>query len=102
MTILELLGTRIIGPFCGVSLYVWSSLIAVTLVALVLGYYCGRYPADRCPAFRLPLALPLVALATTALPYIRPCGGRPGDIVSVLWSVLIRRCYCCDGCSSNA
>ena len=29
--ILELLGTRIIGPFYGVSLYVWSSLIAVTL-----------------------------------------------------------------------
>jgi hypothetical protein len=31
--ILELLGTRIIGPFYGVSLYVWSSLIAVTLIA---------------------------------------------------------------------
>ena len=26
---LELLGTRIIGPFYGVSLYVWSSLISV-------------------------------------------------------------------------
>ncbi len=36
--ILELLGTRIIGPFYGVSLYVWSSLIAVTLIALALGY----------------------------------------------------------------
>jgi hypothetical protein len=34
--ILELLGTRIIGPFYGVSLYVWSSLIAVTLIALAL------------------------------------------------------------------
>ena len=31
---LELLGTRIIGPFYGVSLYVWSSLISVVLIAL--------------------------------------------------------------------
>ena len=34
---LELLGTRIIGPFYGVSLYVWSSLISVALIALSLG-----------------------------------------------------------------
>jgi predicted membrane-bound spermidine synthase len=34
--ILELLGTRIIGQLYGVSLYVWSSLIAVTLIALAL------------------------------------------------------------------
>ena len=38
---LELLGTRIIGPFYGVSLYVWSSLISVALIALSLGYYLG-------------------------------------------------------------
>ena len=31
---IEVLGTRIIGPFYGVSLFVWSSLISVTLIAL--------------------------------------------------------------------
>ena len=51
--ILELLGTRIIGPFYGVSLYVWSSLIAVTLIALALGYCLGGYLADRAPRVRL-------------------------------------------------
>ncbi len=44
---LELLGTRIIGPFYGVSLYVWSSLISVALIALSLGYYLGGVVADR-------------------------------------------------------
>ena len=32
---LELLGTRLLGPFYGVSLFLWSALISVTLAALV-------------------------------------------------------------------
>jgi hypothetical protein len=32
--VIELLGTRIIAPFYGVSLYVWSSLISVELIRL--------------------------------------------------------------------
>ncbi len=50
---LELLGTRVIGPFYGVSLYVWSALIAVTLIALALGYFLGGYMADRWHGIRL-------------------------------------------------
>ena len=44
---LEILGTRLIGPFYGVSLYVWSSLISVTLVSLAVGYFLGGRLADR-------------------------------------------------------
>lgn len=47
--ILELLGTRIIGPYYGVSLYVWSSLITVTLISLAFGYWLGGFVADRKP-----------------------------------------------------
>ena len=43
---LEILGTRIIGPHYGVSLYVWSALIAVTLISLAAGYYFGGWLAD--------------------------------------------------------
>jgi predicted membrane-bound spermidine synthase len=32
--VIELLGTRLIAPFYGTSLYVWSSLISVTMIAL--------------------------------------------------------------------
>ncbi len=44
---LEILGTRILGPFYGVSLFLWSALITVTLAALSLGYAVGGYWADR-------------------------------------------------------
>ena len=35
---IEILGTRILGPFYGVSLFLWSALITVTLLALSVGY----------------------------------------------------------------
>ena len=47
--ILELLGTRIIAPFYGSSIFVWSSLISVTLVFLAAGYFAGGKVADRRP-----------------------------------------------------
>ncbi len=43
---LEILGTRVLGPFYGVSLFLWSALIAITLAALSLGYALGGRWAD--------------------------------------------------------
>jgi spermidine synthase len=68
--ILELLGTRIIGPFYGVSLYVWSSLIAVTLIALALGYFLGGYLSDRLPGIRLSHVILFSALGTMLIPFL--------------------------------
>ncbi len=45
--VIEVLGSRVIGPFFGVSLFVWTSLITVTLIALALGYAVGGILADR-------------------------------------------------------
>jgi len=39
--VIEVLGSRVIGPFFGVSLFVWTSLITVTMVALACGYWAG-------------------------------------------------------------
>ena len=90
--ILELLGTRIIGPFYGVSLYVWSSLIAVTLIALAVGYFLGGILADRYPAVRLAHVILVSALTTVAIPFVNgpilrltdPLGLRAGAFVSAL------------------
>jgi MFS family permease len=68
--ILELLGTRIIAPYYGVSLYVWSSLISVTMIALALGYYWGGFLADRYPRLRLAHIFMLAALATVIIPFL--------------------------------
>lgn len=45
--IVEVLGSRVVGPFFGVSLFVWTSLITVTLVALAVGYAAGGNLADK-------------------------------------------------------
>ncbi|MEE8400744.1 MAG: fused MFS/spermidine synthase [Candidatus Hydrothermarchaeaceae archaeon] len=47
--VLEILGTRILAPYYGTTLYVWSSLITVALVFLSLGYLLGGVLADRKP-----------------------------------------------------
>lgn len=48
----EILGTRVLGPFYGVSLFLWSALISVTLAALSVGYAVGGWWADRGPRSR--------------------------------------------------
>lgn len=45
--IIEILGTRILGPFYGLGLQVWAALITVALVALAFGYWIGGKVADR-------------------------------------------------------
>ena len=45
--VVEVLGSKVIGPFFGVSLFVWTSLIAVTMIALAAGYAVGGFLSDR-------------------------------------------------------
>ncbi|MDH3999569.1 MAG: fused MFS/spermidine synthase [Desulfuromonadales bacterium] len=45
--VVEVLGSKVIGPFFGVSLFVWTSLIAVAMIALAAGYACGGFLSDR-------------------------------------------------------
>jgi len=68
---IEVLGTRILGPFYGVSLFVWSSLISVTLIALALGYYLGGIAADRAKRFQLSHGIALAALSTALIPVFK-------------------------------
>lgn len=48
--VIEILGARVIGPFFGVSLFVWTALISVTLLSLAGGYAFGGWLADRRPS----------------------------------------------------
>ena len=38
---LELLASRIMTPYFGVSLFIWSGILSITLVSLALGYWWG-------------------------------------------------------------
>ncbi|HUS58900.1 MAG TPA: fused MFS/spermidine synthase [Planctomycetota bacterium] len=50
---LEMIGSRIISPYFGNSIYVWGSLISIVLGALSLGYYIGGRLVDKHPSPRL-------------------------------------------------
>lgn len=69
---IEILGTRLLGPFYGVSLFLWSALITVTLLALSIGYLLGGRWADRDPRrTRLALLLVLAGAWFLAVPWLR-------------------------------
>jgi spermidine synthase len=69
---IEILGTRIIGPFYGVSLYLWSALIGVTLAALSVGYAIGGRWADRSARIsRFCLLLALAGVWICTIPWLR-------------------------------
>ena len=70
--VLEILGTRVLGPFFGVSLFVWSALIGVTLAALAAGYLLGGRWASHAPSgARLALVLAAAGLWVLAIPLLR-------------------------------
>lgn len=67
---LEIVGSRILAPHFGNSIFVWGSLITVFLTALSVGNYWGGTLADRMP--RLPVLgglLVVPGLWTWLLPY---------------------------------
>ncbi len=68
---LEVLGARIAGPIFGVSLYIWTALITVTLVSLALGYWLGGRAADRWPSADVLFGLIAVAgLMISVIPLV--------------------------------
>ncbi|MFZ2448421.1 MAG: fused MFS/spermidine synthase [Syntrophobacteraceae bacterium] len=48
--VLEMVGSRILAPFLGTSIIVWTSLIGVILGSLSIGYWWGGVKADRDPS----------------------------------------------------
>lgn len=91
--VIEVLGSRVVGPFFGVSLFVWTSLITVTLLALAVGYAIGGLLADRFQQssylFGIILLAGLLALFIPILkgPVLKAClplGLRGGAFASTL------------------
>src|SRR5258708_5873527 len=89
--VVEILGTRVIGPVFGVSLFVWAALLAVTLGSLAIGYYAGGVLADRSPNARSLGAVVTVsgcllglvpALSHAVLGACQSLGPRWGPLVS--------------------
>lgn len=50
--ILEITGSRVVSPFVGTSIFVWTSLIGVVLGSLSAGYWWGGKIADKNPNYK--------------------------------------------------
>lgn len=64
--IIELTGSRILAPFLGTSLIVWTSLIGIILTSLSLGAWWGGIIADNQPRARTLARIVLLASWATA------------------------------------
>ena len=88
---LEILGSRVLAPHYGSSVYVWGSLITTFLTALAVGYWLGGRLADYRPhpdavslilACAAVLILPAVAWGSALLSLVSRAGW------DVRWSAL--------------
>ncbi|MBL4716449.1 MAG: hypothetical protein COC01_04575 [Bacteroidetes bacterium] len=57
----ELLGAKMIAPYYGASLYVWTAVIGVTLGGLTTGYYIGGYLSAKHPNTKLLFLILLIS-----------------------------------------
>lgn len=68
---IELVGSRVLSPFFGNSIFVWGSLISVFMGSLSLGYYFGGWYSDRKPELsKLAFIISFSALLLLIVPLI--------------------------------
>ena len=90
---LELVGSRILAPVFGDSIFVWGALIGVVMAALSLGYYVGGRMADRRPSYGvfsmilisagvLIMLIPLSSPFILEVVYLSGVGDRYGPILA--------------------
>ncbi|MDR1978657.1 MAG: fused MFS/spermidine synthase [Synergistaceae bacterium] len=63
--VLEMAGSRIVAPYMGTSLIVWTSLIGVIMASLSAGYWLGGVAADLRPDQKILARIVLVAAFAT-------------------------------------
>ncbi|MFQ6135282.1 MAG: spermidine synthase, partial [Nitrososphaerales archaeon] len=90
---LEIMGSRLLAPVFGDSVFVWGSLIGIVMASLALGYYTGGRLADRSPAFRtfsliilaagiLTILIPISAPTVLELAFYSGLGERYGPLLA--------------------
>lgn len=88
---IELAGAKMIAPFYGATLYVWASVLAVTLGGLTSGYFLGgwasyKFPLQKLLLFEILLGIISVSLmpiiAQSVMPATSAMGLRMGSLLS--------------------
>jgi len=68
----ELCGARLLAPVFGSSLYIWASVLGITLIALAGGYFSGGHWSAKTsdPQKKLFTTLSFASLAVMVMPFI--------------------------------
>jgi spermidine synthase len=70
---LEIVGSRVLAPYFGSSIFVWGSLISAVMTALSIGYYWGGWLSAREPSYGKLLTLLLIpGVLIFFLPFVYP------------------------------
>src|ERR671925_1551031 len=70
---LEIVGSRVLAPHFGSSIFVWGSLISVVMAALSIGYYWGGWLSAGEPSYgRLFTLLVIPGILIFFLPFLYP------------------------------
>jgi spermidine synthase len=51
--VIEMVGSRVVAPYMGTSLVVWTALIGIIMASLALGYWLGGVVSDKRPRISL-------------------------------------------------
>ncbi|MDR1732235.1 MAG: fused MFS/spermidine synthase [Synergistaceae bacterium] len=65
--VLEMAGSRVVAPYMGTSLIVWTALIGIIMASLSAGYWLGGVAADLRPERKILARIILLAAVFTAL-----------------------------------
>ena len=79
---LEMSASRLIAPYFGTTLSVWTSLIGLVMIFLTLGYYLGGALADRSPSRT---TLGLLVLGAGLITLVLPLAS--GRVLRAAWSL---------------
>lgn len=52
LMVMELVAVRLVAPYVGLSIYVWTSIIGIFLLGIILGNWVGGRLADKYPSLK--------------------------------------------------
>ncbi|VAW61993.1 hypothetical protein MNBD_GAMMA10-1781 [hydrothermal vent metagenome] len=86
----ELIGAKLIAPWFGTSLYVWTSVIGISMLGLATGYYLGgRLSRQENIATRLKILLALAAFFIAIMPITSDIIMQMTQMMDVRWGSMI-------------
>jgi predicted membrane-bound spermidine synthase len=86
----ELLGAKMMSPYFGSSLYVWSAVMAITLGGLAGGYFTGGILSEKKGTYQsLYMVLVVAAIFTAVMPFVAGLAFGLFGSMSILPAVIL-------------